>query len=67
MGFNGTATVRVEIDDRGNVSSAGVIESSGNGFLDRDAVRVAQSMAFAPGDKDCPAVAGSYSVLVTYE
>ncbi|MDJ0522407.1 MAG: TonB family protein [Planctomycetota bacterium] len=48
-GIEGTAYVLVQVDRGGQVVTARVHRSSGNGSLDRAALRVAQLYEFAPG------------------
>jgi TonB family protein len=64
-GLRGTANVLVTIDDNGVVQRASVVSSTGNGLLDSEALRVAKTMRFAP-QTACPAIAGSYSVVVDF-
>ena len=42
----GVATVAVLIDAKGNVRSADIVKSSGNGALDREAVRTARAVSY---------------------
>lgn len=65
QGLTGKANVLVTIDDSGTVQRAAVLASTGNGLLDNEALRVAKTMRFAAQDT-CPAIAGSYSVVVEF-
>jgi TonB family protein len=67
QGFIGTANVHVDLDNDGTVHEAHIFSSTGNALLDREALHVAQSLKFAPDRDACPAMAGSYSVLVNFE
>ena len=48
-GIQGTALIRIVVDDRGVVVDAQVKRSSGSDLLDRQAVRVGYAYRFAPG------------------
>ena len=65
-GLTGTANVLVDLDDNGVVRHASVLASAGNAILDNEALRVAKGMHFVP-QGTCPAIAGSYSVLVEFK
>lgn len=67
QGFHGTANVRIDLTNDGIVIGARIVTSSGSSFLDREALQVARTMKFVPDRDSCPAIAGSYSVLVSFQ
>jgi TonB family protein len=62
----GIATVRVELDGRGGLSTASVLESSGNRWLDRAALGSARSSRYAPEVRGCEHVGGAYAFVVDF-
>lgn len=48
---NGVATVAVLIDSRGRVVSVGLVGSTGQSALDREAVQTAKSIVYPKGDR----------------
>lgn len=58
----GTARIRVDLSDDGSVRGSYVVVSSGNTFLDRSALQAASDMTYAPEQRACKAIAGSYAL-----
>jgi TonB family protein len=65
-GVNGTANVRVDLDNQGIVLGAYLVRSTGSLLLDGQALTIARSMQFAAQRQACPNIAGSYSVLIGF-
>lgn len=66
-GYTGTAKVRVDLDASGNVVGAGIYTSTGSMQLDRAAVQAARASRYAPEQRDCKNVPGSYLFVVDFE
>jgi TonB family protein len=64
--LSGTAVVRVDLSDAGNVVGTYVARSSGSALLDRSALATAKMQAYAPETQACRAIAGSYAVEVEF-
>jgi protein TonB len=67
QGLGGTAKIRVDLDALGNVMSASVYESTGSMELDRAALDAARQSRYAPEQRDCKAVSGSYLFNVEFQ
>jgi len=63
---NGVARVQVAVDPSGNVSSATVVQSSGNASLDLVAVSMARAAQYAPATHACKAIASNYTFAVQF-
>lgn len=66
-GFSGTAKVKVDLDASGAVVGTSIYESTGNMQLDRAAVSAARESRYAPEERDCKNVAGSYLFTVDFQ
>jgi TonB family protein len=62
----GIATVRIELDGRGALGAASVLESSGNRWLDRAALFAARASRYAPEVRGCERVGGAYAFVVDF-
>jgi TonB family protein len=60
-GTSGVARVQVKLDTNGAVTSAAVVQSTGNTSLDLVALTMAKSAQYAPAQHDCKAVASDYT------
>jgi TonB family protein len=65
-GTSGTTLVRVLIDATGQVTNAGVTQSSGNSSLDLVAVTMARGARYTPALHDCKPIAGAYTFSVKF-
>jgi TonB family protein len=65
-GTNGVALVRVQLDPTGQVTSAGVAQSTGNTSLDLVAVTMARDARYTPALHDCKPIAGAYTFSVKF-
>lgn len=63
----GTAKVRVDLDDSGKVVGTSIYESTGSMELDRAAISAARNSRYAPEQRDCKNVAGSYLFTVDFQ
>lgn len=61
------AQVRVQLDANGNVTGASIYQSSGDQVLDMAAVRAAKASRYAPEERDCKNVPGSYLFDVDFQ
>ncbi len=64
---NTTAKIKVDLDATGNVTSASVYESTGSMQLDRTALAAARASRYAPEEKNCKNVSGSYLFTVDFK
>jgi TonB family protein len=58
--------VRVLLDATGQVTSAGVTQSSGNSSLDLVATAMARGARYTPALHDCKPIAGTYTFSVKF-
>ena len=65
-GTSGTALVRVQLDESGQVTGAGVSQSTGNSSLDLVAVAMARDARYTPALHDCKPIAGTYTFSVRF-
>jgi periplasmic protein TonB len=65
-GTSGVALVRVQLDENGQVTGAGVAQSTGNSSLDLVAVAMAREARYTPALHDCKPVAGAYTFSVKF-
>lgn len=65
-GTSGTTLVRVLLDATGQVTNAGVTQSSGNSSLDLVAVTMARDARYTPALHDCKPIAGAYTFSVKF-
>ena len=65
-GTSGVAMVRVQLDENGQVTGAGVTQSTGNSSLDIVAVAMARDARYTPALHDCKPVAGAYTFSVKF-
>jgi protein TonB len=61
-----TAKIRVDLDAAGAVTGASVYESTGYPQLDRAALEAARESRYAPEEKNCRDVSGSYLFTVDF-
>lgn len=61
------AKVKVDLDASGAVTNAAIFESTGYAQLDRAAIEAARESRYAPEEKDCKNVAGSYLFDVYFQ
>lgn len=66
-GFTGTAKVKVDLDASGNVIHTSIYESTGSMELDRAAIDAAQQSRYAPEERGCKNVSGSYLFTVDFQ
>jgi TonB family protein len=66
-GFIGTAKVRVDLDAAGKVVGASIYESTGSVPLDQAAIAAARESRYAPEERDCKNVAGSYLFTIDFQ
>ena len=59
--------VRVDLDAGGNVVAVTVYESSGSMELDRAALNAARASSYAPEERNCQDISGSYLFTVNFE
>lgn len=65
-GTNGVALVHVQLDSAGQVTSTGVMQSTGNSSLDLVAVSMARQARYTPALRDCKPVVGTYTYSVKF-
>jgi protein TonB len=65
--YTGTAKVQVDLDASGNVVGASIYQSTGSMELDRAAVAAARASRYAPEERDCKNVSGSYLFVVDFQ
>lgn len=65
-GTSGVAMVKVQLDPAGQVTNAGVMQSTGNSSLDLVAVTMARDVHYSPALHDCKPVAGEYTYSVKF-
>lgn len=61
-----TAKIRVDLDSNGTVTGVSVYESAGSMPLDRAALAAARQSRYAPEERDCKNIAGSYLFTVDF-
>lgn len=66
-GYTGQAKVQVDLDASGNVLGASIYQSTGSLELDRAALAAARASRYAPEERDCKNVSGSYLFVVDFE
>jgi protein TonB len=66
-GYTGQAKVQVDLDASGNVVGTSIYESTGSMELDRAALAAARASRYAPEERDCKNVAGSYLFIVDFQ
>lgn len=66
-GYSGRAKVQVDLDASGNVVGASIYESTGSMELDRAALAAARASRYAPEERDCKNVSGSYLFIVDFQ
>ena len=66
-GYTGTAKVRVDLDAAGNVVGASVYQTTGSMELDHAALAAARASRYAPEERDCKNVSGSYLFIVDFQ
>ncbi|MGB6602441.1 MAG: TonB family protein [Candidatus Cybelea sp.] len=65
-GTSGVAQVSVQLDATGQVTGAGVKQSTGNSSLDLVAVGMARDARYSPALRDCKPIAGTYAFSVKF-
>jgi TonB family protein len=66
QGVAGSALVQVELAPSGRPEHAAIARSSGNEYLDREALRVVLASRFTPATSGCEALAGRYLYEVEF-
>jgi TonB family protein len=66
-GFNGTAKVKVDLDAAGKVVGTSIYESTGSVPLDQAALAAARESRYAPEERDCKDVPGSYLFAIDFQ
>jgi protein TonB len=66
-GYTGQAKVQVDLDASGNVVGTSIYQSTGSMELDRAALAAARASRYAPEERDCKNVAGSYLFVVDFQ
>jgi protein TonB len=64
---NAVAKIKVDLDASGNVVGTSVYESTGYPQLDRAALDAARESRYAPEEKNCKNMPGSYLFTVTFQ
>lgn len=67
QGYAGTAKVKVDLNAHGMVVGASIYKSTGFMQLDRAAVEAARGSTYAPEERDCKNVSGSYLFTVDFQ
>lgn len=65
--YSGEAKVQVDLDASGNVIGASIYQSTGSMELDRAALAAARASRYAPEERDCKNVSGSYLFIVDFQ
>lgn len=60
------AMIKVDLDAQGNVTGVSVYKSTGSPELDRAAMAAARESSYAPEERDCKPVSGSYLFKVEF-
>jgi protein TonB len=63
---SGVATVSVQLDQSGQVTGAGVTQSTGNSSLDLVAVQMARDARYSPALRDCKPIPATYAFSVKF-
>ncbi len=66
MQISGTAVIRVKIDEAGSLIDAGVLASTGNIWLDAEALRVTHVARYGPATEKCRPVPSVAKVEVSF-
>lgn len=66
-GYTGQAKVQVDLDAAGTVVNASIYQSTGSMELDRAALAAARASRYAPEERDCKNVSGSYLFVVDFQ
>lgn len=64
--IDGITTLRVDISSAGKLLSENVVSSSGNTYIDSEAMRSARLASFTPEIRACSATSGSYLYRVDF-
>jgi protein TonB len=67
QGLVGTVKIKVDLDASGAVVGASIFESSGSMELDQAALSAARASRYAPQERDCKNVPGSYLFTVDFQ
>jgi TonB family protein len=62
----GITAVRVELDARGRLGAASVLQSSGNRYIDEAALRTARTARYGAEVRDCERLGGTYALVVDF-
>jgi TonB family protein len=62
----GITTLRVDLDARGRLGSAAVLQSSGNRYIDEAALRTARTARYGAEVRDCERSGGTYALVVDF-
>jgi protein TonB len=67
QGYTGTAKVKVDLDASGNVTGTSIYTSTGSMELDRAALAAARASRYAPEERNCKTVPGSYLFIIEFQ
>jgi TonB family protein len=67
QGYMGTAKVKVDLDASGDVVGTSIYTSTGSMELDRAALAAARASRYAPEQRECKNVPGSYLFIIDFE
>jgi periplasmic protein TonB len=67
QGILGTAKVKVDLDASGDVVGTSIYESTGSMQLDQAALAAARQSRYAPEERECKNVSGSYLFTVDFQ
>ena len=62
----GITSVRIALDASGRLTQTSVLESSGNRWIDRAALRTARFSRYGAESRDCTRVGGAYALIVDF-
>jgi TonB family protein len=62
----GIVAVRIDLDPRGTLARASVLDSSGNRWIDLAALRAARLSRYSAEVRDCERVGGAYAFIVDF-
>ena len=66
ISLSGVTTLQIDLSSTGGLVSEKIVQSSGHGVLDDEALRSARLARFSPEIEDCKSVAGSYLYKVHF-
>jgi TonB family protein len=66
QGISGDVVLEIRLSSSGRLAAAKVAHSSGNPWLDREALASAAQSKYVPATEDCSAVGGTYLLTVDF-